>query len=140
MKIIRDVISVGSDIWKSSKVGHYFSGGAKGLSTATRYGVGAGLGYWAYSDQVGSGGAALYGIAGALPYTAVPFFVAEATDSLLDYGNQVYRKRNKLEFSKPMQDPYNTLHAMKLHNIQSLSRSRASVNRFIGNEAMYYHR
>lgn len=122
-----------------SRVGQYFGGGVKGLKKVANYGVSSGLGYYFYSDTLGTGGAILYGVAGAIPVIGQIIIAGELGHMALQYGNQVYKQNRRVEFGRPIEDRFETMQQMRMHSIQQLSRSRASIARFVGNEAWYYH-
>lgn len=122
-----------------STVGKYFKGGAAGLFKGGLYGVGVAASYYTYKDTLGAGGATLYGIGASLPYLGMGILAGEVVHTSLEYGNSVFQRNRQLEFGRPNQDMFGTGHQMRIHSMQSLSRSRSSTQRFMGNEAMHFH-
>lgn len=152
--MIRSIVGSGlSAVAKNQRVRNLAMGarqGLKGTARATGLALGAGAGYYSYGQRYGAGGGMLIGAgeaaameiafsAGLIP-GAIIAGGAYATYSAFTHGQEVYRRNRRLNFGQPMNDPYGTIRATRMHSIRNLSRDRSGLGRTLGNEARMLHR
>lgn len=114
-----------------------------GVFDIVQVGVGFGSAYYTYGHNYGTGTAAIYGVASALPWVGLGIGGIEMGKSLGDhfYMQQKNRKLNSFSNSQQkVQDNYGSLGMMRQNSIQQLSRHKIAHQRVLGNEAYYLSR
>jgi hypothetical protein len=129
----------------------HFKSGAIGIVNIGGHSLSGYHSYYQHRDNYGTGGAILRGVGESLA-TDVAFMTFGGPGAILvgitgagiyygtKYGQQHYRNNRQVNFGRVTQDSYGTINKMKMASAQSLTRSRASTGRLLGNEASRFHR
>lgn len=120
------------NVYSASK---YVGGGLSALPKVGIIGVSTYLSIARFGDEYGYGGATLMSLAGFVPYIGNISIPLQGAISLLDKGNEIYKKRRRLELAKPIQDNWGTIQLMRQESIRRLARDRSALGRVLGNEA-----
>lgn len=136
--MLKNIIAVaGNATAKSQK---FIGGGIKGVGTTAFMGIGGAYGYYSWADKYGTGAAVLMGAAEFHPALWMVSLGVQGANALGSFGKASYLSSRRLNMGKPVQDVYGTIKHMRFNSFRKLANDKAGLDRFLGNEAAYFHR